>query len=64
VHLPLRIDLGALWMEPSLLDEKWDGGAMGLNNENFDTECAIITSGPGWVCEMGLMGLGLGMGRK
>jgi hypothetical protein len=51
-------------MEPSLLDEKWDGSTMGLNNESFDTECAIIASGPGWVCKMGLMGLGLGMGRK
>jgi hypothetical protein len=62
--LPLRIDLGAMQMEPSLLEEKWDGGAMGIDDESFNAECAIVASSPGWVCEMGSMGLELGMGRK
>jgi hypothetical protein len=43
---PLRIDLGGLRTEPSLLEEKWDDGAMGLDDESFDAERAIIASSP------------------
>ena len=46
VESPLRIDLGGLRPEPSLLEEKWDGGAMGFDDESFDAERAIIASSP------------------
>jgi hypothetical protein len=46
VESPLRIDLGGLRTEPSLLEEKWDGGTMGLEDESFDAERAIIASSP------------------
>jgi hypothetical protein len=43
---PLRMDLSGLRPEPSLLEEEWDGGAMGLDDESFDAERAIIASSP------------------
>jgi len=43
VESPLRIDLRA---EPSLLEEKWDGAGLVLDDESFDAERAIITSSP------------------
>ena len=43
VESPLRIDLGGLRTEPSLLEEKWDGG---LDDESFDAERAIMASSP------------------
>jgi hypothetical protein len=46
VESPLRIDLGGLRTEPSLLEEKWDGGAMGLEDDSFDADRAIIASSP------------------
>ena len=33
------MDLARLQAEPSLLEERWDGGAMGLDDESFDAEC-------------------------
>ncbi len=33
-------------MEPSLLEEEWDGGGIGLDDESFDAERAIIASSP------------------
>jgi len=46
VESPLRIDLGGLRGEPSLLEEKWDGGATGLDDESFDADRAIFASSP------------------
>ena len=46
VESPLRMDLAGLRAEPSLLEERWDGGAMGLDDESFDAERAIIASSP------------------
>jgi len=46
VESPLRMDLAGLRAEPSLLEEQWDGGGMGLDDESFDAEGAIITSSP------------------
>jgi hypothetical protein len=43
VESPLRIDLRA---EPSLLEEKWDGAGLVLDDESFDAERAIIASSP------------------
>jgi hypothetical protein len=39
--------LGGLRAEPSLLEEKWDGAGMGLDDESFDAERgAIVASSP------------------
>ncbi len=46
VESPLRLDLGGLRVEPSLLEEEWDGGGIGLDDESFDAERAIIASSP------------------
>jgi hypothetical protein len=50
IESPLRMDLGGLRAEPSLLEEKWDGagmGLVGLDDESFDAERgAIIASSP------------------
>jgi len=32
--------------EPSLLEEKWDGGGMTFDDESFDAERAITASSP------------------
>jgi len=40
------MDLSGLRAEPSLLEETWDGGAMGLDEESFDAERAIMASSP------------------
>jgi len=46
VESPVRLDLGGLRPEPSLIEEQWDGGAMGLEDESFDAERAIFASSP------------------
>ncbi|KAI9508421.1 kinesin-domain-containing protein [Russula earlei] len=46
VESPVRIDLGGLRVEPSLLEEQWDGGGMILDDESFDAERAMIASSP------------------
>lgn len=44
VESPLRMDLGGLRAEPSLLEEQWDGG---LDDESFDAETrAMFASSP------------------
>jgi hypothetical protein len=47
VESPLRMDLGGLRAEPSLLEEQWDGGGVmglgvGLDDESFDAERGAI----------------------
>ncbi|KAH9980095.1 P-loop containing nucleoside triphosphate hydrolase protein [Lactifluus volemus] len=42
VESPLRMDIGGLRAEPSLLEEKWDGG----DDESFDAERALSASSP------------------
>jgi len=46
VESPVRLDLGGLRGEPSLLEEKWDAGGMVLDDESFDIERAIGASSP------------------
>ncbi|KAH9969815.1 P-loop containing nucleoside triphosphate hydrolase protein [Russula dissimulans] len=47
VESPVRMDLGGLRAEPSLLEEKWDsGGMIILDDESFDIERAIGASSP------------------
>lgn len=46
VESPVRMDLGGLRAEPSLLEEKWDGGGMAFDDESFDADRAITTSSP------------------
>jgi centromeric protein E len=46
VESPARIDLGGLRAEPSLLEEKWDGGGIALDDESFEVERALLTSSP------------------
>ena len=43
VESPLRMDLRT---EPSLLEEKWDGGGMTFDDESFDADRAITASSP------------------
>jgi hypothetical protein len=44
VESPLRMDLGGLRAEPSLLEEQWDGG---FDDESFDAETrAMFFSSP------------------
>jgi hypothetical protein len=40
VESPLRMELGGLRAEPSLLEEQWEGG--GLDEESFDAETRAI----------------------
>jgi hypothetical protein len=46
VESPVRMDLGGLRAEPSLLEEKWDGGGTALDDESFEVERALSTSSP------------------
>jgi hypothetical protein len=56
VESPLRIDIGGLRAEPSLLEEKWDGGGIVLDDESFEAERALSTSSPKRVQNTGKRG--------
>lgn len=44
---PMRMDLGGLRAEPSLLEEKWDGvGGMSFDDESFEGDRALGSSSP------------------
>jgi hypothetical protein len=43
---PVRMDLSGLRAEPSLLEERWDGGAIAFDDESFEAERALSTSSP------------------
>jgi hypothetical protein len=57
VESPLRMELGGLRAEPSLLEEQWEGG---LDDESFDAETRaigasspkrpgkVVVDGPSW----------------
>ena len=44
---PLRMDLGGLRAEPSLLEERWDGvGGLSFDDESFEADRALGSSSP------------------
>lgn len=53
VESPLRMDVGGLRAEPSLLEEQWDGGGIAIDDESFEVERALSTSSPKRVLKRG-----------
>ena len=44
---PLRMDLGGLRAEPSLLEERWDSvGGLSFDDESFEADRALGSSSP------------------
>ncbi|KAN0129523.1 P-loop containing nucleoside triphosphate hydrolase protein [Lactarius tabidus] len=51
---PLRMDLGGLRTEPSLLEERWDGvGGLSFDDESFEADRALGSSSPKRVLHSG-----------
>jgi len=50
------MDLSGLRVEPSLLEETWDGGGIAIDDESFEAERALSTSSPKRVLNPGKRG--------
>ena len=47
VESPLRMDLGGVRAEPSLLEERWDAvGGLSFDDESFEADRAFASSSP------------------